>query len=385
MPLRRFVSRLALLLALAMAAGACTHVHVLVLAGESFGGRVPGTAGHDNAANYIIQYLRAHGVEAMDGTTNVASYEDAFASGTNIIGRVPGATTPDEYVIVGAHYDHLASCDNTGGTATCNGATDNAAGVAIVLEIAAAIFDDGPAPERTVIFALWDREEAGLLGSNAWVATNATLLEDAVAYVNYDIQGANLLRSLRNDTLAVGAETGGAALTGAVTAAGAGSTLDLFQLSLIFGLGRSDHANFAAADVPTVFFTDATGSCYHTTEDTYDVLDQGKLQEQRDIGVALVNELAAGVTTPTFTAAPAGTFADAVVIKTLVDAGLADLGLFSASDQATLTSISADIDAIVAAGAGAFDAAALNSLFTNSLSLVNLLEDGTDCDGFLTP
>lgn len=385
MPLRRFVSRLALLVTLALTASACTHIHVLILAEESFGGRVPGTAGHASAANYIVQYLRAHGVEAMDGTMNVASYDDVFASGTNIIGRVPGATTPDEYVIVGAHYDHVANCDDTGGTPTCNGATDNAAGVAIVLEIAAAIFDDGPAPARTVIFALWDREESGLLGSNAWVNANAALLDDTVAYVNYDIQGANLLPSLRNDTLAVGAETGGAALTGAVTTAGAGSTLDLSQLSLIFGLGRSDHANFASADVPTVFFTDATGPCYHTTEDTYDVLDQGKLQEQRDIGVALVTDLAAGATTPSFTAAPLGTFDDAVVMKALVDAGLADIGLFSVSDQATLTSISAGIDAIVAAGAGSFDAAALNSLLANSLALVNLLEDGTDCDGYLTP
>ena len=86
---------------------------------------------------------------------------------------------------------------------------------------------------------------------------------------------------------------------------------------------------------------------------------------------------------PSFTAAPLGTFEDAEVILQLASMGMADLGLFSPADQTTLTGIVATIQAIVDAGEAAFDATALNTLLFSSLSLVNLLEDGTACDGFL--
>lgn len=380
---RRLPRYLALLLAAALLASACTPVHVYLLASDALGGRVPGSAGHASAQDYIANYMLAHGATARDGSTTTASLLETYDGGTNVVAQIAGTDLADEIVLVGAHYDHLADCDDQGGSSICNGATDNAAGTAIVLEVAAAIHDSGNAPRRTVMFALWDEEERGLLGSGAWIAQNPATVGNIVAYVNYDIQGANLLPSLANDTLAIGAESGGSALVDAVAAAGAGSSLDLSLTSIIFGQGRSDHARFFSAGVPTVFFGDATGPCYHTTRDTYDVLNGPKLDEQRNIGVALVDGLASGSVTPSFDGgAPLATFEDAVVIDDFVNRGAADFDLFTSSQQNQLLAIQADLNAIVADGPGAFDSADVNTLLGSSLTLVSTLASGT-CDGFL--
>src|SRR5205814_313651 len=115
---------------------------------------------------------------------------------------------------VGAHYDHLGNgCRSSDpNDDICNGATDNAAGVANVLSIGREIAQRPGARRRSVILAFWDREEDGLLGSAFYVRNPLVPLAQTVGYVNYDIQGANLLPSLERDTFAIGAETGGARL-----------------------------------------------------------------------------------------------------------------------------------------------------------------------------
>src|SRR5438309_596742 len=176
--------------------------------------------------------------------------------------------------MIGAHYDHLGtrsaadgSCHARGtpGGHVCNGATDNAAGVAATLAIGEALRSLPTPPRRSVILALWDAEEDGLLGSLYYVNNPVVPLANTVAYVNFDIQGANLLPSLRRTSFAVGPETGGAVLEDVLRAAVAAEGLGTRPLSYIFGQLRSDYANFVARQVPTVFFSDATGGCYHTT------------------------------------------------------------------------------------------------------------------------
>jgi Peptidase family M28 len=382
--LRRTTTLTSVFIAFTLLLSACTNVHVWFLANDALGGRVPGSAGHGTAQTYLVNYLVQQGAEALDGTTDPAAFRADYATGTNVVARIPGTDLADEIVLVSAHYDHLASCSYQGGSSVCNGATDNAAGVAIALEIAAALDDAPVAPRRTVMFGFWDEEERGLIGSRAWIDDNPAIVDNIVAYVNYDIQGANLLPSLVNDTLAVGAESGGAALENAVAAAGGASTLDLTTLSLVFGQGRSDHASFFNASVPGVFFSDATGSCYHTSQDTYDgALNQDKLEQQLGIGVALVTDLAAGTSTPTFDGtSPLATYADAVAVHGLIESLLPDVALFTATQQATLLDREATLQTMVDNGAAGFDSAAQTTLLFASLDLVDILASGT-CDGFL--
>ena len=84
------------------------------------------------------------------------------------MGKIEGKN-PSEIVIVGAHYDHLGIDPMLDGDQIYNGADDNASGVSAVLQIARAFLATGQQPERTVIFAFWDGEEKGLLGSKAFV------------------------------------------------------------------------------------------------------------------------------------------------------------------------------------------------------------------------
>ncbi len=118
----------------------------------------------------------------------------------NVLALLPPTGGSDEYVIVGAHYDHLGR----GGAGTTMarageekqihpGADDNASGTAVVLELAAALAAERPAqpekPRRGVIFALWSGEEMGIIGSASFAEKPPVPLARVAAYVNFDMVG----------------------------------------------------------------------------------------------------------------------------------------------------------------------------------------------------
>jgi len=104
----------------------------------------------------------------------------------NVIAKIPGSTFPDEWIVRGNHHD-----------AWVNGANDPVSGMAPELEEARALGElrkQGWAPKRTIVYASWDGEEPGLLGSTEWVETHLKDLRDhAVAYLNTDGSGRGFL------------------------------------------------------------------------------------------------------------------------------------------------------------------------------------------------
>jgi N-acetylated-alpha-linked acidic dipeptidase len=104
----------------------------------------------------------------------------------NVIARIQGSAYPDEWIIRGNHHD-----------AWVNGASDPVSGMAAELEEAralGALLKQGWKPKRTIVYAAWDGEEEGLLGSTEWVEQHASELEQrAVVYINTDANGRGFL------------------------------------------------------------------------------------------------------------------------------------------------------------------------------------------------
>lgn len=359
---------------------------LITLADDSFGGRDNDTTFSTMAQNFLIGELEQIAAGLNSAQTGDDAFKQPFTLGTNILAVIPGGELADEYVMVGAHYDHLgSSCPSSVPADTvCNGATDNAAGVTAVLGIGRAIASLPNPPRRSVILALWDREEDGLLGSKFYVQNPLVPLASTIAYVNFDIQGSNLLPSLKNFSAAVSAETGGTVLRGFVDDAVDGEGLGTRKLSYIFGQLRSDYASLVNGGVPSVFFSDSTGGCYHTKQDEVSVVDFAKLENQTKIGLKVTLSLVETDTPPPFVApsSPLATFEDAIVMNDVVNDAIVDLALFGPTDQATILQFQSDLNAIVADGPGNFDNTDVTTLLLGTIDVVDILTN-IPCDGFL--
>ncbi|MGV7121033.1 M28 family metallopeptidase [Sphingopyxis sp. 550A] len=126
------------------------------------------------------------GVKASFGFDN----QIAKKMSHNVIGVLPGAKRPDEYVLYTAHWDHLGRCTPVNGDDICNGAVDNASGVAGLVTLAQA-YQKAPAPDRSIVFLAVTAEESGLLGS-AYYADNPIFpLAQTVGGVNMDALNPN--------------------------------------------------------------------------------------------------------------------------------------------------------------------------------------------------
>lgn len=348
------------------------------LASDDLAGRNNQTPGSSAAQALIVEQLALYAQPALED-----GFLQPFAVGTNILGVIPGGDLADEYVVIGAHYDHLGSDCVTDNPVDqiCNGATDNASGVATVISIARAIAAEGT-PRRSVLVALWDAEEDGLLGSAAYVADPVVPLAQTVAYLNFDIQGATLLPSLANVTIAIGAETGGDALTQATAHAMASSTLQPLLLDSFLFEGRSDHANFAQAGIPSMLFTDSIGGCYHTAQDEADIVDFAKLDQQVVVGTSLVRELVATDAPPRLDPlAPNIGFDDAASLLAFAKQSEPDLPLLSPGASVQILQFVIDLQAIVDAGAAAFDDAAIATVMNGIDQMVESLTR-TSCQSF---
>ena len=207
-----------------------------------------------------------------------------FAS-KNVVGVLPGAERPGEYVLYSAHWDHLGRCKpNAAGDDICIGAIDNATGVAALVSMAQAHRQAGPAP-RSLVFIALAAEESGLLGSEYYGANPVFPLAQTVGGVNMD---ALSLAGLARDVTVVG---GGkseldAVLMVALAAEGRVATPDPAPEKGYYY--RSDHFSLAKRGVPMLYVDggedlinggraagaayakDYTDNRYHGPDDEYD-------------------------------------------------------------------------------------------------------------------
>ncbi len=191
----------------------------------------------------------------------------------NVAAYLPGKT--NEYVIIGAHYDHLGLGDEHSlapsqiGTIH-PGADDNASGTAGVIELAryfAQQSKTGAKPNRGILFLTFAGEELGLLGSGYYVAHPLLPLTNAVAMLNMDMIGR-----IREGKVYVNATGTGSTFGALLKQVKAPPSLHI-DLSENIGYGPSDHLSFTNKAVPVLFFFSGLHGDYHKPSDTADKID----------------------------------------------------------------------------------------------------------------
>ena len=128
---------------------------------------------------------------ALTGVKASFSFDNAISKkmSRNVIGVLPGAKRPDEYILYTGHWDHLVRCTPVGGDDICNGAVDNASGIAGLVTLAQAFHKAG-APDRSIVFLAVTAEESGLLGSKYYAENPVFPLAQTVGGVNMDALNA---------------------------------------------------------------------------------------------------------------------------------------------------------------------------------------------------
>jgi len=187
----------------------------------------------------------------------------------NVVGYLPGET--GEYIVIGAHYDHLGlgeqfslAPDKVG--TPHPGADDNASGTAGLI-VLARWFGVQPKLRRGVLFIAFAGEELGLLGSSYFVNHSALPLDRATVMINMDMIG----RIREGKVLVSGASNGSAFRSQLQNLASRYSlSLDLDDSGVY---GSSDHTSFKTKLVPILFFFSGLHADYHRPTDTWDKID----------------------------------------------------------------------------------------------------------------
>lgn len=226
----------------------------------------------------------------------------------NVVGILEGSdpVLKKEYIVIGAHYDHLGRGGVGSGSLSPHsgeihhGADDNASGTAGMIELARIFSAQKPKLKRTLVFIGFGGEEEGLLGSNYYVNHPLVPLADTVAMINMDMIGRMRDRKLSiggigtatewreivrqanaAQSMSVAANSGSPAPKGVPIVVSANGrpimTVDpngTFELTLTEdGYGPSDHSSFYSKQVPVLFFFTGAHNDYHKPSDTFEKIN----------------------------------------------------------------------------------------------------------------
>ncbi len=299
-------------------AGELKH-HVNYLAQPALGGRSQGSEGSQLAADMIAAHFKKLGLKPFaEGGQDSFFHETLF--GRNVLGVLPGSdpNLAEEFVIVSAHYDHLGK---NGLLSYYPGASDNAAGVAALLEVAERLAMAPQPPLRSILFAAFDSEETGLKGAYTLALHPGFHPELLAGVVNLDILGRRFADSEDDILLAVGLEKDDR-LGRVVSEAGEAQDIVLLPLSRVWVGMRSDHAVFEPYGIPFVFLTMGWHPDYHRTGDTARKVDGDLLRRSALVALEAVQHLT-GVDGRSAARTDETVYrSDIQAIATLLDAGL---------------------------------------------------------------
>jgi hypothetical protein len=271
---------------------------VEALAHDSMRGRGSGTPDELRAAEYLRGRFMAYGLQeppggALQGFAALSRRSGLMLTSRNVLAAVEGSgALAQEWVVVGAHYDHIGFRDLVDeGQGPNNGADDNASGTALILELAR-IFRGyldaggmGSRPRRSVLFAAFGAEEEGLLGSCTYVnGFPAVPLAKTRAMMNFDMVGR-----LRSNTLYLsGGET---SWVWSPLVTNANEPILTLANSEASCTGCTDHACFWQANIPFVGFFTGLHDEYHRPGDDVELIDFSGMGRIGVLAMRILNRL----------------------------------------------------------------------------------------------
>jgi aminopeptidase YwaD len=210
----------------------------------------------------------------------------------------------NEYVVIGAHYDHLglggpSSLSESGEPAVHHGADDNASGAAGLIALAEDLASRSTRPKRSIVFLAFSGEELGLLGSTYYVAHPLVPAASTVAMLNMDMIGR--LRDRKLLVLGIGSSSSWLPL---VTSANREGAAPLAIQRSERGFGASDHQSFYLARIPVLFFFTGVHPDYHRPSDTADKINAEGETEVLGLVERCALRIADGLSRPAFQELP---------------------------------------------------------------------------------
>lgn len=276
--------------------------HVHILASDTMLGRGFGTVQGLKAAHYIENHFRESGIAPLKGSyVHPFNYRSGILNiaGANVAGVIEGSDPDlkDEYIVVGAHFDHVGWEVKGEDTVIFNGADDNASGTASIIEIGKYLSGHRENLGRSVIIVAFDGEESGLIGSTHFLEQSIVPLSSIKAMFSLDMVGmleAHKGLDLKGVDLLNDKET----ITGEVAGRyGISITKEGSRIEQ-----RTDTEPFGKKGIPAVHAFTGTESPYHKPEDTADLLDYDGMSRVAgfmcDVTMQLSNSVSISSMTP---------------------------------------------------------------------------------------
>ncbi len=264
--------------------------HVYTLASDAMQGREAGSYEGYQAALYIEKQFRKIGLTPFESTSFLQEfYITNNKKCHNLIGIIEGKDSllKHEYIIIGAHYDHLGYKISNNNIDVYNGADDNASGVATLIELARELKAKENELKRSIIFVAFDAEEKGLLGSKYFSTQipsykiKLMISLDMVGYLKQSsklyIKGVASINNIKNIIKNIPLSP-----TATVIAQN-------FETSM---LGATDTEHYAKLGISTLHITTGMKSPYHTTKDEADKIDYEGLFAITQFMTCLIDTLA---------------------------------------------------------------------------------------------
>jgi aminopeptidase YwaD len=262
--------------------------HLFYLASDELEGRGWSTPAGLEAAHYIADYFKKSGIKPVGENylhPFIARSGQTALKGNNVVGIIEGSdpVLKNEYIVLGAHYDHVSYRMRDGEKIVYNGADDNASGTATIMEIGKALVKGKAELKRSIILVAFDAEESGLIGSGKFVEQEIVPIDQIKVMFSIDMVG----RLAESNSLIMGALDDLKGASEILLALAKEKDVKIKKTGGAVSM-RTDTKPFGDVGVPAVYVSSGIVGPYHKPEDDPETLDYD--------GMAQINNLLAEFT-----------------------------------------------------------------------------------------